>query len=159
MRQSIGRLAVLALAAWTSSCTDHQPDQSTTPAPVRIELVAIKQGPNVPTATFRVVNNSGRALAYQGNSAGTPVYRLGLQSEGRWVERAPDGVATSQKVCTLEPGAGVSFEVRAPIPYLSMCVGVGTWEPGGGDLPELVDWHWTWSSTVVFDDGRNPSGG
>lgn len=157
-RRSAVRLVALACAAWLAACADRSA-QSTSLSLVSVEVVAVEQGLNPPTATFRVVNNTDRVLAYQGDSAGHPDYRLGLQAEGKWVERAPELPATGHEVHRLEPGTGVTFEVRAPLPYLSMCVGVGTCDPIDDGLPDQVAWTWAWSRTVNFDQPQNPSGG
>lgn len=159
IRQSIGRLAVLAIAAWAAACTDRL-EQSTAPASVRVELVTVEQGLHEAKATYRVVNGSGRAMAYQGYFGGVPVSRLAIQSEGKWIERRPvwSWCSLGEDFFTLESGAEAKFEVRAQRPDLPMRVGVGTWAPVDGDPPDWMDWSWAWSDAVVVEERLNPSG-
>lgn len=160
IRQSIGRFAVLALAAWLAACADRL-EQSTAPTSVTVELVTVEQGLHEAKATYRVLNPTSRTLGYQGSfGAGVPVFRLALQSEGKWIERKPAWVecATGRSFFTLGPGAEVTFEVRAERPDLPVRVGVGTWEPVDGDPPNWVDWSWAWSGAVVVEERLNPSG-
>lgn len=156
--RSAGRLVALACAAWLAACPDRAA-QSTSLPPISIEVVTVEQGLKEPTATFRVVNVGDHVLAYQGDSAGNPDYRLGLQAEGRWVERAPELHATSHELHRLEPGSSVTFKVRAPLPYRSMSVGIGTCEPTDAGLPDEVAWTWAWSRTIDVDEPQNLSGG
>lgn len=156
----IGSAALLAFTSVWAGCTKRaaQPGASAT---VTIELASVEQGLYEPRATFRIVNASDHALAYQGYSGGVPVFRFALQSDGKWVERSPAWIecATGEAYFTLEPGAERMIEVVAQRPDLSLRVGVGTWTPAEGAPPDWSHWSWVWSQGVVVDDLLNASDG
>lgn len=158
--QSIWRLAVLAIVAWSTACTD-QAVQPAAVTPLTVELVSAEPRLHDPLATYRIHNTSDRPLAYQGYGGGIPDCRVAIYSEGKWLERTPAWVecATGREFLTLAPGAEATLELVAERSDLPMRVGVGYWEPVAGDPPPWKEWSWAWSSGEPLDDILNPSDG
>ena len=150
---------LLATAPALAGCAEQAAPAST--PPIQVELVEVKQGMYEPRATYRVVNTSDRVLAYQGGISGVPVSRLAVLFEGEWLEDKPAWVdcATGREICTLQPGAEATFEVRTPRPDLPIKVGVGAWEPVEGEPPAWNEWSWAWSRRQVLDDVSNQTDG
>jgi len=99
-------------------------------------------------AVFRIANRSGRELAFWGRNGETPVPRLAVRGEDRWIGEAPGRCGLGMESGRLAAGATLEVPVSVPAIGPTYRVGFGCWVPSADAMPDLSSWLWTWSDPL-----------